>query len=383
MTRSSAPTVAKLTAKNITQSVSFRYKLRQVLIVTVFVIYGFITLLPFYFLIIRTFVPTKLSTELWFWLPPHEEVDLNAGIGNLSIFWNLNIEQFKDDFGIEGYLKPSWTLNRISEEFGIPKDDLRAYFRPFTRFNGWMTLARHKLFLPTLARTTLLTVVGVVGLNVVSICTGTALAGLRHKYQMRIYNLYMLDVIVPPFLILLLYMLDVIVPPFLILLPQFYFIQRITGLIPGYEVPDSETRRLVELLTLSLMYIRGGSFSTMLFTSFITSIPRELEESAEIEGASRWQYMLRIQLPLLKVPIASLTVVALPWFWNDFLQPFVFLGPRNTTLLVLINSFIGQYSQNYQVIYSGVVLAVLPLMIIYFLFRRLFIQGVMAGAIKG
>ena len=368
MTEPSAPTVTKLTAKNITQSVSLRHKLRQVLIVTVFVIYGFITLLPFYFLIIRTFVPTKLSTQLWFWLPPHEEVDLGAGIGNLSIFWNLNIEQFKDDFGIEGYLKPSWTLNRISDEFAIPEDDLRAYFRPFTRFNGWMTLVRHQLFLPTLARTALLTVVGVVGLNVVSICTGTALAGLRHRYQIGIYNLYMLDVIVPPFLILL---------------PQFFFIQRITGLIPGYEVPDSGTRRLVELLTLSLMYIRGGSFSTMLFTSFITSIPRELEESAEIEGASRWQYMLRIQLPLLKVPIASLTVVALPWFWNDFLQPFVFLGARNTTLLVLINSFIGQYSQNYQVIYSGVVLAVLPLMIIYFLFRRLFIEGVMAGAIKG
>jgi ABC-type glycerol-3-phosphate transport system permease component len=83
------------------------------------------------------------------------------------------------------------------------------------------------------------------------------------------------------------------------------------------------------------------------------------------------------------VPIASLTVIALPDFWNDFLRPFVFLGPNNTTLLVLINSFIGQYSQNYQVIYSGIVLSLLPLMVVYLLFRRWFIQGVMAGAVKG
>ena len=368
MAETSVPTATGSAPTGITRPVSLRKKMRQVLIVTVFVVYSFITILPFYFLIIRTFVPTRHSTELWLWLPPQEEVDMGAGIGNLSIFWNLNIEQFKDDFGIEGYLKPSWTLERISEEFGISEEDLRAYFRPFTRYNGWMTLVSHKLFLPSLARTALLTVVGVVGLNVMAICTGTALAGLRRRYQLNVYNLYMLDVVVPPFLLLL---------------PQFYLIQLITGLIPGYDVQDSLTRRLMELLTLSLMYIRGGSFSTMLFTSYITSIPRELEESAEIDGANRWQYMLRIQLPLLKVPIASLTVVALPGFWNDFLGPFVFLGPNNTTLLVLINSFIGQYSQNYQVIYSGVVLSLLPLMIIYLLFRRWFIQGVMAGAVKG
>lgn len=368
MAETSVPIATELARTSITGSLTLRRKMRKVLIVTVFVAYIFVTVLPLYFLVIRTFVPTKYSTELWLWLPPQEEVNMGAGIGNLSIFWNLNIEQFKGDFGIEGYLKPSWTLERISEKFGIPEEDLRTYFHPFIRYNGWMTLVKHKLFLSSLARTAFLTVVGVVGLNVMAICTGTALAGLRRRYQMNVYNLYMLDVVVPPFLLLL---------------PQFYLIQLITDLVPGYQVQGSLTHRWTDLLLVALMYIRGGSFSTMLFTSYISSIPRELEEAAEIDGTSRWQYLLRIQLPLLKVPIASLSVVALPGFWNDFLLPFVFLDPDNGTVLVLINNFIGQYSQNYQVIYSGVVLSLLPLMIIYFLFRRWFIQGVMSGAVKG
>jgi raffinose/stachyose/melibiose transport system permease protein len=174
-----------------------------------------------------------------------------------------------------------------------------------------------------------------------------------------------------------------VLPPFLILLPQFMLIQGMLKLVPGYEDFGSMTRKVTQLIGLLFIYWSGGALSTMIYTAFISSIPRELEESAEIDGASRWQYIRRIQLPLLKVPVASFTVISLPWFWNDFLNPFVYLDNTNTTLLVLVQNMVGQYTINFRVIYSGVLVAVLPLLLVYILFRRWFIEGVMSGAIKG
>jgi ABC-type glycerol-3-phosphate transport system permease component len=121
----------------------------------------------------------------------------------------------------------------------------------------------------------------------------------------------------------------------------------------------------------------------MIYTSAVSAIPRDLEESAMIDGASRWEYFIHILLPLLKVPIAVVIVVMLPTFWNQFLQPYVYLDASNTTLLPFIQQYTGQYTTNFQVIYTGVFISVLPLVVVYVVFRRWFISGVMSGAVKG
>ena len=121
----------------------------------------------------------------------------------------------------------------------------------------------------------------------------------------------------------------------------------------------------------------------MIFTAAISGIPRDLEESAVIDGAGRWQYVYHILLPLLKVPIVSLTVIMLPLIYNQFLEPYVYLDPANTTLLPFIQSAVGQFSTNFQLIYSAIFSSVVPLVIVYLLFRRMFVEGVRAGAIKG
>ena len=88
-------------------------------------------------------------------------------------------------------------------------------------------------------------------------------------------------------------------------------------------------------------------------------------------------------MPLLKVPIATVTVIMLPWFWNNFLEPYVYLESGKTMLLPLIQQYTGQYTTNYQVSFTGIFVSIIPLVIVYFLFRRWFIEGAMAGAIKG
>ncbi len=121
----------------------------------------------------------------------------------------------------------------------------------------------------------------------------------------------------------------------------------------------------------------------MVFTAAISSIPKELEDSAQIDGAGSWQYVRYILIPLLRVPIVSIIVIMLPLIYNQFLEPYVYLDPANTTLLPFTQSAVGQFSTNFQLIYSAILASVLPLVAVYLMFRRFFIEGVMSGAIKG
>ena len=79
----------------------------------------------------------------------------------------------------------------------------------------------------------------------------------------------------------------------------------------------------------------------MIYTQFISSIPKDLEDAAAIDGTNPLQYFWSVILPLAKVPIASVTVIMLPWFWNDFLQPYIYLEDTYTTLLPLITNLPG------------------------------------------
>jgi ABC-type glycerol-3-phosphate transport system permease component len=83
------------------------------------------------------------------------------------------------------------------------------------------------------------------------------------------------------------------------------------------------------------------------------------------------------------VPIVSLLVIQLPLVYNLFLEPYVYLDPSNSTLLPFTQNSAGQFSTNFQLIYSAVFASVIPLIIVYLLFRRFFVEGVLAGAIKG
>ncbi len=349
--------------------VSRRQQISHVAATLFFVVYAITTLIPFYMLFVRTFVGTKEATDLHLWIPPAEEVNLDSGIGNLAVFYNLDLAKVKEDMGIPPteYLSPTWTLRQVAQEFNIPEEKMRDYFAPFGRYNGWIVLfSRGRLWLP-IFRTLLITVASLVGINLLSIMTGYGLAGLRRKDQMLIYNFYLLQMVIPPMLIIL---------------PQFLIIQRLIGLLPNSDTPGI-TRFAGQLMAVVLINIKGGALSTMIFTSYISSLPIEMEEAAEIDGASRLQYIRYVLLPLLKVPIAALTVIMLPLFWNQFLEPYIYLDPDNTTLLPLIQNFTGQYTTNFQVTFTGVFISILPLVIVYLIFRKWFIRGVMSGAVKG
>jgi ABC-type glycerol-3-phosphate transport system permease component len=352
---------------------STRKRLLRIFAVVVMVVYSILTIFPFYVLLIRSFVPTKESADLHLWLPETKEVSMDAQAGNLAVFYNLDLAVMKDALGIpqSEFIMARTTLRQISEKYNIPEDDIRGFFSGFYRYNGWKTLLQGKLygtsFWGALLRTLLVTAVSLALLIFLSILTGYGLAGLRRRDQMAVYNVYLLQMVIPAMLILL---------------PQYLMIQAFFKLFPAYQ-DAGIVRTVLQLSSIVLINIKGTALSVMIFTAAISGIPKEIEDSAMIDGASSWQYIVHILIPLLKVPIVSLIVIMMPLIYNQFLEPYVYLDPKNSTVLPFIQSAVGQFSTNYQVIYSAVFASVIPMVLVYILFRRFFVEGVMSGAIKG
>jgi raffinose/stachyose/melibiose transport system permease protein len=353
--------------------VTGRKRLLRAFALVIMLIYTVLTLFPFYVLLVRSFVGTKDSADLHLWIPEADEVNLDMQVGNLAVFYDLDLTDLKEAIGIPPteFLMARTTLRQVAEQYEIPEEEITGFFEGFYTYNGWMTLLGGELygtsFWGALIRTLIITIVSLAFVIILSIFTGYGLAGLRRWDQMAVYNVYLLQMVIPAMLILL---------------PQYQMFLWIFGLFPNYDEPGW-TRWSFQLSAIILINIKGTALSTMIFTAAITAIPKDLEESAIIDGAGRFQYVFYILLPLLKVPIVSLIVIMLPLFYNQFLEPYVYLDPANATLLPFIQSAVGQFSTNFQLIYSAIFASVVPLVIVYLMFRRLFVEGVMAGAIKG
>jgi raffinose/stachyose/melibiose transport system permease protein len=124
-------------------------------------------------------------------------------------------------------------------------------------------------------------------------------------------------------------------------------------------------------------------FTVLLYTSFMRQLPPDYEEAARIDGASSWQAFRMVVVPLL-LPVTG-TVVILDGvaIWNDFFTPLIYLnGTPNATLPVQIFSFVGDQTANWGAIFAGLLMASLPLLILYFIFQRYVIRG-FSGGLRG
>ena len=126
------------------------------------------------------------------------------------------------------------------------------------------------------------------------------------------------------------------------------------------------------------------SFSVLLFTAFLRSIPLELEESARIDGAGTWQTFWRIIFPLLGPMSATVGIFAFLYAWNDFMMPSLIISdPSLQTLPVRQNLFQNQFSSNYNVAFASYLMAMAPAIVAYLFTQRWVMEGVTQGAVKG
>ncbi|WP_374204617.1 carbohydrate ABC transporter permease [Microbacterium sp. ACRRU] len=126
------------------------------------------------------------------------------------------------------------------------------------------------------------------------------------------------------------------------------------------------------------------SFSVLLFTAFLRSIPLELEESARIDGATTWQTFWRLIFPLLAPMSATVGIFAFLYAWNDFMMPSLIISdPALQTLPVRQNLFQTQFSNNYNVAFASYLMAMAPAIVAYLFTQRWVMAGVTQGAVKG
>jgi raffinose/stachyose/melibiose transport system permease protein len=125
------------------------------------------------------------------------------------------------------------------------------------------------------------------------------------------------------------------------------------------------------------------SFSVMLFTAFLRSLPGELEESAYIDGASTWTTFWKVVFPLMMPMAATVGIFALLKGWNDFMMPSLIIAdPALQTLPVIQQIFQDQFSNNYHVSFSSYLLAIVPAIIAYVISQRWVMSGLTQGAVK-
>ena len=139
-------------------------------------------------------------------------------------------------------------------------------------------------------------------------------------------------------------------------------------------------------LTLILMHV-GFSLSMAAFMfhgAIRTNIPLELEEAALIDGCTRWKTWWRVVFPLLKPTIATVAIIDAMAFWNDYLLPSLVLQKKELyTIPIATQAFYGTYTSDLGLIMAALLLAMLPILILYVLLQRFIVEGVTSGAVKG
>ncbi|MBO7748551.1 carbohydrate ABC transporter permease [Paenibacillus sp. MWE-103] len=139
-------------------------------------------------------------------------------------------------------------------------------------------------------------------------------------------------------------------------------------------------------ILLVLIYTAGFiPFASFLYAAFTKAIPRELEESASLDGCGPLRLFARIIFPLLLPATGTFIVTNVYGIWNDFLTPLIFLNqPEKMTLMPQIVQFMfNKQSVNYGPVFAVSVLAVLPLIVLFAFTQKYMLRGLTAGAVKG
>jgi raffinose/stachyose/melibiose transport system permease protein len=172
-------------------------------------------------------------------------------------------------------------------------------------------------------------------------------------------------------LLFYLFLLGLMVPFQSIMIPLFY-LQRDIGFLGTYWA------MIVPSIALGL------PFGIFFMRAFFLRLPEELADAAKIDGANEFDVFWRVMLPLSLPAIASQVVFQFAGAWNSFLVPLIYVQKEELRPLVLgLMFFKSRYTQNIPLTMAGAMIVLLPIVVIYLIFQRKFIQGMTAGALKG
>ncbi len=128
----------------------------------------------------------------------------------------------------------------------------------------------------------------------------------------------------------------------------------------------------------------GLPFCILLFRAFISSIPRDLDEAATVDGAGPVQIFFRVIFPVLRSVVMTVIILQTVFVYNDFQNPLYFLpGTENATVQVTLLSFKSQFLTQYNLLFANILLVLIPPLIMFMFFNRKIVAGMAAGSVKG
>ncbi len=221
-------------------------------------------------------------------------------------------------------------------------------------FNSYLTLSDKLPFWKMYGNTVLTAIAIVIGQ--LTLCSLAGYSFGRIKYPGR-------DIL------FVLCLAVLMIPSSFLILPQYLTIQKM-GLL--------NTLRAIFLPNLF------SAFGTFLMRQFFMAIPQELEDAARIDGCGHGRIFVQIMVPLVKPGLVSLGVLTLRFAWNNLMWPMIVnTSPDKMTLAAGLSYLQGQYLTDYPSIMAGALLSIIPLIIIYAIFQKQFIEGIALTGIKG
>ncbi|MEQ6376763.1 carbohydrate ABC transporter permease [Bacillaceae bacterium S4-13-56] len=188
---------------------------------------------------------------------------------------------------------------------------------------------------------------------IINTMAGYALAKIKFKGSTIILILFLSTLMIP---------LEALMIPMFIVLRNLGLYNSIWGII----IPPAATPTGVFLIR-----------------QYLLSLPDEMIEAAKIDGANEWQIFMKIIIPLAKPVIATLTIFSVMWRWQDYIWPLIAISdPKLYTLELALSNFVGEYSVDWGPLLAMAVVTMIPLITVFIVFQRFFIQGIMATSVK-
>jgi raffinose/stachyose/melibiose transport system permease protein len=214
--------------------------------------------------------------------------------------------------------------------------------------------ARDYMLVIAFINSTILTVASVAGMVVLAAMAGFVLQRRKSRWNPFINFLVLSGLIIPPAVV-----------------PTIWVLQKL-GLF----------RTMPGLILIEIAF--GLSFCILLFRAFVSTIPRELDEAAIIDGAGPLRLFFGVIFPLLRSVIITVIVVQSVAVFNDFVNPLYFLpGDQNATVQLTLYNFQSQFSTQYNLLFMNILLITIPPLIMFLFFNRKIVAGMTSGAIKG
>ena len=194
-----------------------------------------------------------------------------------------------------------------------------------------------------------------IGLSVfLGTIAGYVLSRNRDSFNNKIYAFFLAGMIVPVQIIALVQVLQVV-----------HMMDNYAGLILVYTA----------------MFIPQSVFMVY---GFVSTIPKDMDEAAIMDGASPWNLFIKIMMPLLKPIIVTLFITQFVFVWNDFQMPlYLIKSSKNWTIVLGVYNFMGQYNSQWNMVCAYILLCTLPVVIVYLMGQKYIIDGMVAGAVKG